>query len=68
METVQLLLSASRQIREEVSSMEVDVLVGENMADLLEKSRTQMETSARELQMSAALASGGNKIVALSKR
>ncbi len=59
MGTVQLILSASRQIREEVASMEVDIVISENMVELLDKSKPQMESAVKELQLSVILTSGG---------
>lgn len=56
--SVELLLSASKQIREEVAAMEVDILVGQNVAGLLEKSRPQMEKVTKELLQAAIIASG----------
>ena len=56
--TIELILSASRQIREEVASIEVDILTENSMAELLEKSRPQMENGVRELQLAAIKASG----------
>ena len=56
--TVDVLVSACRQIREEVSSMEEDILLGQNMADFLEKSRPHTEKAIKELQMAATMASG----------
>lgn len=58
METVEVFLDVSRQIREEVVSMEVDILIGRNMAELLDKSRPQMEKGMKELHMAASVASG----------
>ena len=55
--SVEMLISASRQIREEVATMDVDILVGQNMADLLEKNRLQMEKAAKELHLAAMVAS-----------
>lgn len=56
--SVDLLLSASRQIREEVTTMEVDILVGQNVATMVEKSRPQMEKATKELHLAATMASG----------
>ncbi len=58
MGSVELLISASKQIREEVAIMEVDILVGQNMAGLLERNRTQMEKATKELHLVAIMASG----------
>lgn len=54
----QLILNASRLIREEVASMEVDILVGESMAELLDRSKVQVESNMKELQLAATMASG----------
>ena len=54
---VELILGAARQIREEVSSMEVDILVSENMTELLERTRPQMESIAHEVHMATLAAS-----------
>jgi hypothetical protein len=56
--SVEQLLSASRQIREEVAAMEVDILVGQNISSLLEKNRPQLEKATKELQQAAIMASG----------
>ena len=37
--------------------MEVDILVGETMADLLDKTKTQLDSNLRELQVAAVMAS-----------
>ena len=58
MGSVDLLLSASRQLREEVATMEVDILVGQNMAGMLEKNRPQVEKAAKELHLAGIMASG----------
>lgn len=58
MGSVDLLLSASRQIREEVTTMDVDILVGQNVASMVEKSRPQVEKAAKELHLAAVMASG----------
>ena len=55
--TVELILGASRQIREEVSAMEVDILVSENMTELLERTRPQMEGVVHEVHMATLAAS-----------
>ena len=44
-------MGAARQIREEVSSMEVDILVSENMTELLERTRPQMDSITHEVHM-----------------
>ncbi len=56
--TVEQLASASRQIGDEVVSMEVDILVGKSMAELLEKNRLEMERSIKDLQLEATIAAG----------
>lgn len=58
LDTVEHIISASKQVREEVSSMEVDILIGQNMAEFLEKSRPQLERSIKELQLAVSMASG----------
>ena len=55
--TVDAIVSAAKQIREEVAAMEVDILVGNTMADLLEKTKPQMDSALREVQLSVLLAS-----------
>ena len=55
--TVELILGAASQIREEVSAMEVDILVSENMTELLERTRPQMETVVHEVHMATLAAS-----------
>lgn len=56
--SVELLLSAARQLRGEVATMEVDILVGQNMAGILEKNRSQVEKATKELHLAAIMASG----------
>lgn len=63
MGSVELLLSASRQIREEVAAMEVDILVGQNMAGLMEKNKPLVEKATKELYQAAIMASGGVPIM-----
>lgn len=63
MGSVDLLLSACRQIREEVATMDVDILVGQNVAGLVEKSRPQMEKATKELHLAATMASGKGAIL-----
>lgn len=58
MGSVELLLSAARQLRGEVATMEVDILVGQNMAGILEKNRSQVEKATKELHLAAIMASG----------
>ena len=61
MGTVQILISASRQIREGVASMEEgeeEVVIGESMLKLLDRSKVQVENSMKELLLSAMMASG----------
>lgn len=48
---VELILSSARQIREEVSAMEVDILVSENMIELLERTRLQVESAIHDVHM-----------------
>lgn len=55
--SVDLILGAARQIREEVSAMEVDILVSENMTELLERTRPQMESTVHEVHMATLTAS-----------
>lgn len=55
--SVELILGAARQIREEVSAMEVDILVSENMTELLERTRPQMEGVVHEVHMATLAAS-----------
>ena len=55
--TVELILGAARQIREEVSSMEVDILVSENMIELLERTRPHMDSVTHEVHMATLAAS-----------
>lgn len=55
--TVEFILGAARQIREEVSSMEVDILVSENMTELLERTRPQMDSITHEIHMATLAAS-----------
>lgn len=54
---MELILGAARQIREEVSAMEVDILVSENMTELLERTRPQMESVFHEVHMATLAAS-----------
>lgn len=54
---VEFILGAARQIREEVSSMEVDILVSENMTELLERTRPQMDSITHEVHMATLAAS-----------
>lgn len=56
--TVEQLVSAARQIQDEVVSMEVDILVGQSMAQLLEKSRPELDGSIKDLQLEATIAAG----------
>ncbi len=55
--TVDAIIVAAKQIREELSAMEVDILVSETMAELLERTRQQMNSAVREVQLSALMAS-----------
>ena len=55
--TVDAIIVAAKQIREELSAMEVDILVSETMAQLLERTRQQMNSAVREVQLSALMAS-----------
>ena len=50
-------MGAARQIREEVSSMEVDILVSENMTELLERTTPQMEGITHEVHVATLAAS-----------
>ena len=54
---MELILGAASQIREEVSSMEVDILVSENMIELLERTRPQMDSITHEVHMATLAAS-----------
>lgn len=54
---VELILGAAAQIREEVSAMEVDILVSENMTEVLERTRPQMERIAHDVHMATVAAS-----------
>ena len=54
---VELILGAASQIREEVSAMEVDILVSENMTELLERTRPEMESVVHEVHMATISAS-----------
>jgi hypothetical protein len=58
--TVELILGAARQIREEVSSMEVDILVSENMTELLERTRPHMDSISHEIHMATLAATSTN--------
>ena len=51
------IIGAAKQIREEVTAMQVDIHVGETMTDLLEKTKPQMEGAIREVQLSTLMAS-----------
>ena len=61
--TVEQLVSAARQIRDEVASMEVDILVGQSMAQLLEKNRSELESSIKNLQLEASIAAGESPLL-----
>ena len=57
MSAVELILGAARQIREEVSAMEVDILVSESMTELLERTRPQMDSIVHDVHMATLAAS-----------
>ena len=45
----------------QVSAMEMDLLVGENMTDSLEKSQPQVESAIREIELSTLMASSKSR-------
>ena len=45
----------------QVSAMEMDLLVGENMTDALEKSQPQVESAIREIELSTLMASSKSR-------
>ncbi len=53
----QQIANTCREMREEVASMELDILVGDTMADILEKTKVQMDANLKELQIAAVMAS-----------
>jgi len=53
----QQIANTCREMREEVVSMEIDILVGESMAEFLDKTKVQMESNLKELQAAAIMAS-----------
>lgn len=55
--TVDAIIGAAKQIREEVATMEVDILVSETMAQVLKKTKPQMDSAVKEVQLSALMAS-----------
>lgn len=54
---VEIIIGAARQIRDEVSAMEVDLQIGDNLSKSLEKTRVLMESSVKEVQLVTVMAS-----------
>ncbi len=60
--TVDPIIGAAKQIREEVATMEVDILVSETMTEILKKSKPQMENAVKEVQLSVLMASSKSTV------
>ena len=54
---VDTIIGAAKQIREEVAVMEVDILVTETMNEVLMRTKPQMDSAMKEVQLSALMAS-----------
>ena len=56
----QQIANTCREMREEVVSMEIEILVGDSIAEFLDRSKAQMEGNLKELQAAAVVASLGS--------